>query len=340
MSTEGNSPSTSTEGGSLLVLIADDDNTTRRLLEKTIAKWGYRPLAVDDGAKAWEILQVLPVHVLLTDWDMPGLTGLELCERIRQSNRDRYTYVLMLTHHEDQSRIVKALETGADDFVSKPFDARVLRARLKVAARIVTLESQLRRSQRRLEAANLVLAQQATTDVLTGLGNRRAFDEALARTHAWALESHVPYALALCDVDKFKAYNDHYGHQAGDKVLSTVSGVLQESLRAGDSIYRYGGEEIVVVLPRCRHRGLRTAAERLRFAVQTVGIEHVGGGAGVVTVSVGGAVFDPDLDLGTKSEDVLRRADEALYRAKAEGRNRVVVETPPLVSLPPDDAET
>jgi two-component system cell cycle response regulator len=315
----------SAEGGSLLVVVAEDDATTRKLLERTIAKWGYRPIAVGDGLKAWEVIQALPVHILVTDWDMPGMSGLELCQRIRSSKRDRYTYALMLTHHEDRDRLVQALDAGADDFIPKPFHPRVLQARMKVATRIVNLESELRRSQRRLEKANVQLTHEATTDALTGLGNRRAFDDALARTHALAVDLGLSYGLALLDVDKFKAYNDTYGHQAGDKVLASVGRVLQEMVRGGDDVFRYGGEEIVAVLPRCHFEGLHIVGERLRSCVQTLRINHADSPCGVVTVSVGGAVFDLHESPQPSAEIMVERADKALYEAKHRGRNRVVI---------------
>ena len=173
----------SMSGSGPLVLIAEDDAMTRRLMERTLEKWGYQPMAVEDGQRAWEALEKLPVHIVLTDWDMPRLNGVQLCRRIRSQRRDRYTYILMLTHHEDRERLVEALEAGADDFVAKPFHPLELQARLKAGSRIVNLERQLRRSQRRLEAMNVKLAQQATTDALMGVGNRRAFDDALRGLH-------------------------------------------------------------------------------------------------------------------------------------------------------------
>lgn len=317
------------QDGALLVVVAEDDPMTRRLLERTIEKWGYRPLAVDNGERAWEILQALPVHVLVTDWDMPGMSGLELCKRLRASNRQRYTYTLMLTHHEDRNRMVQALDAGADDFVSKPFHPLELQARLKVASRIVNLERELRRSQRRLEAANLQLAEQATTDALMGIGNRRAFDEALGRIYAWSLEHGVKFAVLLCDIDKFKQYNDVYGHPAGDKVLATVGRLMQDQVRGGDDVFRYGGEEIVVLLQRCDADGVRIVGERLRKSVRDLSIEHDGGPAGYVTVSIGATLFDPDEDPTPAAERVVERADEALYQAKRTGRNRVVFAEPP-----------
>lgn len=313
------------DGGSLIVLVVDDDATTRRLTERTLAKWGYRAMAVEDGARAWEIVQTLPVHIVLTDWEMPEMDGLELCRRVRARSTDRYTYILMLTQHVEQDRLVKALEAGADDFVTKPFQPLELQARLKAASRILTLERELRRSHRRLEEVNLELSHQATTDALMGVGNRRSFDEALSSLHERAIRERAPYGLALADVDHFKQYNDTYGHPAGDKVLSTLGRLLQDLIRGGDDVFRYGGEEIAILLPRCNGEGVRTVGERIRKAVASVGISHVNALRGVVTVSVGGAVFDPRVVPVLAAEDVLRRADEALYTAKAMGRDRVVV---------------
>jgi two-component system chemotaxis response regulator CheY len=312
-----------TDGGALLVLIAEDDATTRRLLERTVEKWGYRPLVAPDGVRAWEILRSLPVHILITDWDMPGMSGLDLCQQMRSLERERYTYTLMLTHHDNRARMLQAIDAGADDFVSKPFHPLELQARLKVASRIVNLESRLRKTQRRLESMNVQLAKEATTDTLMGVGNRRAFDTALERAHAWALEQGLAYGVAMCDVDFFKGYNDTYGHQAGDKVLATIGRLLQDLVRGGDDVFRYGGEEIVVLLPRCSPDGLLLVGERLRRSVESLAMEHSESPVGVVTVSIGGALFEPDEQPVPTAGQIVQRADDALYRAKRSGRNRV-----------------
>lgn len=199
------------------------------------------------------------------------------------------------------------------------------RAVAETLANLAGVAMRVARQFAELEAANARLDVLATTDALTGVANRRSFDDALALQHATALRYGVPYGLLMADVDHFKLYNDRYGHPAGDRALAAVAGLLRRALRTMDGLFRYGGEELVALLPHQRRDGTAAAAERLRRCVEAAGLEHAGNPPGVLTLSFGAAVFDP-AEPGSRERSasmVLQAADEALYRAKRAGRNRV-----------------
>jgi diguanylate cyclase (GGDEF)-like protein len=306
----------------LRALIVDDDRISRTMLARTVEKWGYEVSMADDGTQAWEQLRQDPPDILLTDWEMPGLEGPKLCARVRELEHDGYIYIVMVTHHQEAEQVAEGLSAGADDFVHKPYNPIILKARLGVATRIVRLEAELRAARRKLEAANLILAQQAATDVLMGIGNRRSFDEALTAWHERATKTGVPFGILMIDVDRFKAYNDLYGHQAGDTALSSIAEALLGGLRKLDRLFRYGGEEIAVLLWESDRQDALRVAERLRQAVWALQLPHESGCDGRVTVSIG-ADSSAGEPAATAAQRV-RRADDALYLAKAAGRNRVM----------------
>jgi len=305
------------------ILIADDDVTCRLVLQKTVEKLGHECVATTDGAEAWREFQTAPFDVVITDWMMPGLAGPELCRRVRQRADDGYTYVILATALGRHENVLEGMEAGADDYLTKPVVPFDLRARLIAAQRVTELHKQVRRFQQELERLNGELAQQARTDALTGLGNRLRLHEDLRSYHERAVRTGQWYCLAMCDLDEFKRYNDTYGHIDGDDALRRVARALGRSTRAADRAYRYGGEEFVVLFAnQTLEQGVH-GMERLRQAVEDLGIPHTGRRVpGVVTISVGVSAFDPAGD-DTPSA-LLEAADEALYRAKREGRNRVV----------------
>jgi two-component system chemotaxis response regulator CheY len=293
------------------ILVADDDRSSRLLVRASLEKLGHDADLVADGEEAWGLYREAGADVLITDRLMPGLDGLELCRRIRAEPVGAYTYIVMMAGREEQGVVLAAMEAGADDHLTKPVDPFDLQAGLVAAQRVTGLHRQLERYRIELERLNADLADLARRDALTGLGNRLRLDEDLAQLH-WRCSRYAwTYSLAVCDLDHFKAHNDEYGHLAGDEVLRQTAAALKASARRGDGVYRYGGEEFVVILPGQRFDLALVAGERLRAAV---------GEATPVTMSVGVAAYaDGDLS----PSDVLRRADEALYRAKEGGRNRV-----------------
>lgn len=298
------------------ILVADDDIGSRMVAEAAVVALGHDCAVAADGQAARRLIEDYRPDVLVTDWVMPGFDGLELCRSIRSDGRDGYIYVMVITSRSDRSDVLAAMEAGADDFVTKPLDPGNFQARLLAARRVTTLHSQLQ--QYRNELAHL-----ARTDPLTQLRNRLSLTDDLELLHDKSSRYGRPYCLALCDVDFFKPFNDTYGHQAGDEALCSVSAALASGCRTADTIYRYGGEEFLILLPEQDLSGTLVAMDRMRHAVERLAIPHAQAGSGqLLTVSVGVAAFVPP-DLDTPA-DVLKMADAALYEAKATGRNRVV----------------
>jgi diguanylate cyclase (GGDEF)-like protein len=299
------------------VLVVDDDPGSRLVVRTAVERLGHAPTVAEDGEAAWRCFNHDKPEVVITDLMMPELDGLELCRRVRADVRRGYTYIILATALGDRGDIVRGMEAGADDYLVKPVDLFDLRSRLIAAQRVTGLHAELARH--RAELAHL-----ARHDPLTQLGNRRSFDEDLKVLHARSLRYGRSYCLAICDIDRFKAYNDTDGHQAGDRALAAVAATIARQVRTGDGVYRYGGEEFVLVLPEQTLATGLIAVERVRAAVQQLAIPHPAAGpGGVLTLSAGIAAFRPGQ--ATAAEDLLGRADAALYQAKSAGRNRVAL---------------
>jgi diguanylate cyclase (GGDEF)-like protein len=299
------------------ILVVDDELVSRLVVQAAVERLGHRWVAASDGEEAWRHFDDDRPDVLITDLLMPGADGLELCRRVRASAETGYTYIIlatMLGGHED---VVRGMEAGADDYFVKPVEPFDLQAKLIAAERVTALHAELGRY--RAELAKL-----ARTDALTQLANRRSLEEDLRMLDARSQRYGRPYCVAICDVDHFKTYNDTLGHQAGDEALRAVAAKLAAEVRASDGVYRYGGEEFMLVLPEQSLQTARAAVERVRVAVEQLAIPHPGRGpGGVVTMSFGIAGFRPGQT--TTVEDLLKQADAALYEAKEAGRNRVAV---------------
>jgi len=290
----------------LHVLIADDDPGTRLLVSAAIQKLGHLCTSAEDGTEAWRRFQEETPQVVITDWDMPGMDGTSLTRRIRADDGTAYTYVMVLTGAADEDAARVVMEAGADDLLLKPLDPAQLERKLIAAGRVTELH-------RRMHA-------DARHDVLTGVGNRLRLAEDLETLRGRVDRYGHTYCVALFDIDDFKTYNDRAGHPAGDEALRAVAGALRAQMRSGDAVYRYGGEEFLVLLPEQPLEAAARAAERLRAAVEALGLSHPGGG--VLTVSAGVAGLDgPD----RRADELFELADQALYRAKEAGRNRVEV---------------
>jgi len=308
------------------VLVADDDSTSRLVAQAAVRSRGHDCESVSDGVAAWDAFQSSPPDVVLTDLMMPGLTGLTLCRNIRAHPSGGSTYVILVTSQGALTQILQGMAAGADDYLIKPLDPDMLQARLIAAGRVAALHGQLARQRIELEAVNETLKDIARRDPLTGLRNRRALEEDLVLLEARVARNNDRYCMALLDVDHFKAYNDAYGHPAGDKILQAVGAQLNAQIRGGDALYRYGGEEFLCIFPEQTLASGTVAVERMRAGVHALGLPHAGNVPGVLTVSAGMAILDA---AGHHSaEDVLMEADEALYRAKERGRNRVEQPSP------------
>jgi diguanylate cyclase (GGDEF)-like protein len=311
------------------ILIADDDVTSRLELLAIASKLGHQCHVATDGSAAWEILVTQEIDVLLTDWMMPGIEGPELCRRVRSElGDDRYIYVVVVTVLGHHDKVLDGMQAGADDYLIKPIDPFALRTRLVAAERVTALHDQLVQGQKRLKGANRELLSLSLTDTLTGLGNRRRMEEDLTRTHARAIRVGRSYAMMLLDIDHFKLYNDHYGHQAGDEALRQLALCLGGAVREDESIYRYGGEEFLVLMPDCSVEDAAQAGERIRKAVTERAIPHGFRPTTppVVTLSGGVSCWAPGSSHSVP--DLLHRADKALFEAKEAGRDRVHVAGP------------
>ncbi len=307
------------------VLVAEDDAVSRTILRRAVESLGHEVLAAEDGQSAWDMFQAENgVDVVISDWMMPGMNGLELCTRVRSTDEDGYTFFIFLTALADKNHLLEGMDAGADDYLSKPLDRDELRARLVAARRVTSLHRQLEAQRKAMKDLNQELHDQSRQDALTGLGNRLRLRDDLADLEARVRRYSHSYCAILCDVDSFKLYNDHYGHLEGDEVLKEMGNVILEVFRTEDSAYRYGGEEFLVILPEQTLESASVAAERLRSAVESRAIPHAAKGLdAVVTVSAGLAELSPGepKDIAT----LLQQADTALYKAKESGKNRVTI---------------
>ena len=315
----------STQG--LRVLAVDDDAVDLRILTAHLEREGCTVLVARSGTEALEILSREAVQVVITDWSMPDMTGSELCRRVRSLDSGRTMFVVVLTGLDDERRAVDVFEAGADEYVTKPFNPRVLLARVKSGLRLARAHKggDARRlahmaAERRADIREREMAHLATTDMLTELPNRRRAWEFLHKQWDHAVRSGTPLSVALLDLDHFKHINDVHGHEAGDEVLRMAARVLRKHSRRGDLLCRFGGEEFLLVCPGADLQAATKAAERLRSKIADEPIVRAGY-QGRLTVSIGVAVRGPGM-LGM--DGLLKAADEALYAAKQAGRNRVV----------------
>jgi two-component system, cell cycle response regulator len=295
------------------VLLAEDDAVVRSMVQKWLARWEYNVVAAADGREAWDILcgNFAPKLVIL-DWILPVVDGIELCRRVREAERDYYPYILMITVKSHKDDVISALEAGADDFLAKPFDAAELKARLAVANRMTGLQDDMITVREQLRI-------KATRDALTGLFNRAAFDDLLERELNRAARFRTPTGLLFLDLDRFKKLNDTYGHPAGDEAMKEVARRLNEMVRSYDIVGRYGGEEFSIALANCGEAETRVRAQAICHAIGSEPV-LVGDHRITVTVSVGATVVPPGQRLPVA--ELIAIADAALYRAKNGGRNR------------------
>jgi len=294
------------------VLIAEDNPVTRRLLETFLKKWGYDVVQAINGREAWKILNKPEApNLVISDWIMPDMDGLELCRHIREMEKDDYVYYIMLTAKGRKKDVIEGLEAGADDFLTKPFDREELKYRVKIGERIIELESRILRL--------------ASTDSLTGVLNRRAFMERTEQEIHKSSRENSPISLIMADIDHFKGVNDRYGHQAGDMVLKGFTEQLSKYIRKYDFVGRYGGEEFVVCLRGAESSHSRSVAERMREQVEKMRNHLPDKSRKIrITASFGVSFYRKGEDESLDS--FINRADEAMYRAKQEGRNRVCLE--------------
>lgn len=309
------------------VLVVDDHPVTCRMLEAQLRREGYQVLSAANGREALERLGEHFCPLVLTDWMMPEMDGLELCRAIREQEWDSYVYVILLTARDSLDDVLQGLEAGADDYLVKPVHPMELLARMRTGRRILALE-------RTLRERNREIARLAVTDPLTGVYNRRYLMDNLARELLRARRYGRPLSLILCDLDHFKAVNDTWGHGVGDEVLKDFTRRLAGQVRQGvDWLARYGGEEFALVLPETDLAGSLALAWRLCSLVAAAPSVTRAGPVSI-TASFGVAAVSgrPEEDLSP--EALLSRADGCLYQAKAAGRNRVAGPTGAAAAFP------
>jgi diguanylate cyclase (GGDEF)-like protein len=297
------------------ILLAEDDPVTRMLLTRFLKKAGYDVDAVADGRAAFDKMMHRYYPVLITDWEMPGMDGLELCRAVRTIQLDGYVYTLLLTARDAKEHVIAGLEAGADDYLIKPVHEPELIARLNTGNRILKLEQSLRAA----NESNRILS---ITDPLTGVYNRRYLMDQLPREVDRGRRYGYPLSVIMCDIDHFKHINDDRGHASGDEVLHQFAHRIGGSIRsASDWIARYGGEEFMLVLPETDLKGGSVVAEKIRGIIASkpfvsrCGDLAVTASFGVAATAAGGP------DLTVQVDALLKAADQCLYASKAAGRN-------------------
>jgi two-component system cell cycle response regulator len=295
------------------ILIAEDDPLAFHTLATLLQEWGYEVVPAADGNESWELLSHEdgpPLAIL--NWTMPGMDGLEVCQRLRHAGKAPHVYILMAIGESDQQNILAALDGGADDYLAKPFDKQELRFRLHAARRIVDLQEALRF--------------QSAHDILTGVWNRPVIIEILQRELARAARSGAPIGVIMADLDHFRKVNEDHGPAVGDEVLREVASRIEASIRSYDSVGRYGGEEFVIVVPACDALSAAGVAERLRHSISAGPIET---SAEAIRITLSLGVATPTLPVtgkGRKAGELIRGAAAAMQRAKQRGRNRVEID--------------
>lgn len=307
-------------------LVIEDTLTSLTVVSHQLERMGITPLRAQSGEEGLRLFQEQRPDLVLLDIVMPGMDGYEVARRIRALEKaGEWTPILFLTGLDGDTNLEKGIAAGGDDYLTKPVSEVVLAAKVRAMQRIVQMRCSLLVLTRKLDAANQELTRLSSIDGLTGVANRRQFDEVLSREWRRAARAHRPVSLLMVDVDFFKQYNDLYGHQTGDDCLKAVAGALRDQLkRPSDFVARFGGEEFAVLLPETGEEGAMLVAEGICRAVRELGIPHEASMvAGVVTASVGVATRETEGQLHGTLE-LVAAADRALYAAKATGRNRTM----------------
>lgn len=306
-------------------LLIEDTLTSATLVSHQLRNIGIEPIVARNGETGIELYKQERPDLILLDIIMPGMDGFEVARRIRQLEQfGEWTPIIFLTARTSDADLEKAISVGGDDYLIKPVSETVLAAKVRAMQRIAQMRFSLLVLTRKLDDANQELTRLSSLDGLTGISNRRQFDETLLREWRRLGRQGRPLSMLLCDVDFFKQFNDGYGHQVGDECLKAVARTLRDTLRRpADLVARYGGEEFAVILPDTEITGALQVAEAMRSAVEGLNITHrYSKGASVVTISIGVASTTPSRT-GSDSSALLKRADDALYRAKQAGRNRI-----------------
>jgi two-component system, cell cycle response regulator len=309
------------DGGPTRILVVDDVPDNVEILDARLSSRGYAIVTASTGEEALDRVKEEPPHLILLDVMMPGLDGHQVARRIKDDETLPFIPIILVTALNEAEDVVQGLESGADDYISKPYNFRELEARVRAMLRIKFLQDELDLKNRELELANKRLKKLSITDGLTELFNHRHVHQLLHDEFERSARTGESVAVAMMDLDRFKSINDTYGHPTGDVVLYETARIIKETAREIDMPGRYGGEEFIAILPGTEEEAAEHFAERVRQAVEA----HVfrdGATEIRMTVSCGVASFPaPGVD---EPEALLKAADEALYQAKHGGRNQVV----------------
>jgi|Deesub1362B_J571_1020462.scaffolds.fasta_scaffold00001_399 diguanylate cyclase (GGDEF)-like protein len=300
-----------------LVLVAEDEPISQRIIAKNLSDWGYEPIVVSDGRKALSVFRQQRIPIVLLDWMMPGLSGPELARQIREidQKKRKYTYIILVTSRDKIQDISAGFAAGVDDYITKPFHPLELKSRLQAGMRIISLERQLLNYQKKLEKL-------ATTDSLLRIKTRRQILAELNSELARAEREQQNVGLILVDIDHFKKINDTYGHPAGDKVLKKIARQLKKNIRQYDQIGRYGGDELIIILPNCGLSEVSSISQRLCQSVAKLKIPL----ENKITIqpTLSGGATSSEAFTRASPQSLINACDKALYQAKARGRNQIV----------------
>ncbi|MHB8880108.1 MAG: diguanylate cyclase [Thermodesulfovibrionales bacterium] len=304
------------------VLLVEDDPIQARETEAILQQTGYEVIWAQDGINAIKLVKSSKPDIILLDLILPGLDGYEVCRWLKLDESAKSIPVIMLTVKKDLSDKISGLHIGADDYLPKPYNELELNARIYASLRTKSLQDELRQKNKQLEELLDKVNYMAITDALTGLYNRRKFQDTLSGEFERAKRYKTPFSLIMLDIDLFKRINDNYGHSAGDAVLKEVSALITKSVREIDTASRFGGEEFMIILPNTDVPSAMVVAERMRESIAAFNFPEI---AGRITASLGIAGMP---DENVRNEDkLIRCADIALYRAKQNGRNRTETAT-------------
>jgi two-component system cell cycle response regulator len=299
------------------ILIADDDYNFRSALVDMVSDWGYEVLIAKNGLDVWEILLGADApRIMILDWIMPGMDGVEICKRLRSRRDDPYTYIILVSVQDQIENLTEGIAAGADDYLTKPVVPEELEARLLAGKRILDLQAELM-------SARDALQIQATHDTLTNLWNRKGILDILSREVNRVSRNGIPLSVIMVDVDGFKLINDTFGHPMGDKVLVEIATRMRESIRSYDAAGRLGGDEFLMVLPGCDAETAMYLAERVRKDLTMANFPLPEDDIYSISISMG--IASSTMGIGLDADDLILAADSALLRAKQMGKNRIEI---------------
>jgi two-component system cell cycle response regulator len=293
------------------ILIAEDDFISCKALEDNLKEWGYEVVTANNGNEAWELARANDIRMAILDWNMPGIDGIELSQRIRnkyQKEDSKYIYIILLTGRGGQDDIIQGLSTGADDYMTKPYSFVELKYRIQNGVRIIKNED------KRIRLASL--------DNLTKLWNRNKIFEFLDTELERGERENTPTGVVMIDIDHFKRINDRYGHLIGDEVLVGVADRMKKAIRPYDRIGRYGGDEILVVLPNCGNKVAKNIAKRL---YDSVAKEKIPTEVGSLKINISIGCVSNEMDTKVSKMELIQASDNALLSAKKKGRDRIIL---------------